>query len=365
MSQQKELKLKKQRDAQDKTSDYSYWDDSYLTTSSLVVGHILHESKNSSAASTILPTDEGTRRKIFLPTAMNLSQILAVGEGQSTKPVTSLRMRFIPSPWSSIDPTALKSFPPVEMRFSMDDTTKDLELKDVLAITESAVSDIILPDRAVDLRFRQRTTARLQTSRHHQLPQITEFLNASQLNIQKGRLLTPPTLTLPIAKHLVSAKGAPAADIVDVEYLYAGLEYRNAFATTFRGWKLLYTSIEGGKADGSRCELSLRPTLANNDKKYSERGLKATELQVLRSRSFIEAAYGLVDAIEDPVQNKSRKCILKKDKLVKTGENFGFWRRKVDFRVENWVDDSEEVGPAREVKALGEDEIANVIKEEK
>jgi len=285
---------------------------------------------------------------------MNLSQIISMGDNESTKPVTSLRMRFIPSPWNSTGPTALKAYPPIEMRFSMDEQTKNLELKDVLAITESAVSDVMLPERAVDLRFRQRTTARLSTLHNHQLSQIEEFLNASQLNVENGRLMTPPSLVLPIAKHLVSPKSMPDADTLDVEYLYAGLEYCNTFTTIFQGWKLLYTSIEGGKADGRRSELSLRPSRVLDHENLAEKGLDTAQLQELRSKQFIRSAYALVDAIESPTEPRTQDMVLTPwGKAAKAGERFGLWRRKVDFKVDNWVEDCEDIATTGEDGTVG------------
>jgi len=182
------------------------------------------------------------------------------------------------------------------MWFAVDRKSKELHLTDVAAVLESTASDVMLPNRILDLRFQQKTTAHLRIRTLHQLPQISEFLKASQLNLTRGRLETPPGLTLPIANHLCdnSASEVPRkveGKSIDTEYIFGGLEYRNTLTLDFKGWQLLYTSIEGGKADGRRSELSLRPRRVDNAISESKKS------SIMLTDDFIRTAYRLVDSL--------------------------------------------------------------------
>lgn len=112
--------------------------------------------------------------------------------------------------------------------------------------------------------------------------------------------MTPPTLSLPVTKALGTTDVDPSEseDATEVEYLFAGLEYRNTISIPFRGWTLSYTSIEGGKAGGSRAELCLRPRRSDI---AADSSLETTNNDTLTSdqaRNFIETAYDLVNDLE-------------------------------------------------------------------
>lgn len=280
-----------------KPSGYIYWDRKTFTATSAIVGHLLHGVPSAPEVATKSAEDAATQRSIFRSATVNISRLFGTMTLLNNLPTTSLVLRFTPSPWTAAGPGILTSLPPVEMRFAVDTKTKELHLKDVIAVVESTGSDVMLPDRILDLRFQQRTTARLRTLHHHQLAQISEFLKTSQLNLMRGRLETPPGLTLPIASHLCNAQVSEAPqnsvdESINAEYIFGGLEYRSRLALDFKGWQLLYTSVEGGKADGRRGELSLRPRRVTDDISEIKKSSAAW------TDEFIEAAYLLVDTLE-------------------------------------------------------------------
>lgn len=329
--------------------DYIRWEDQTFTTSSIVLGHILHESDGQAPIAAPLANASTVKGTKFLPTTQNLAQLLSDNELTTTEPQASVRMRFVPSPWTSTGPKATRTFPPVDMRFSINEETKQLELEDVVAVMQSTASDVMLPDCALDLRFRQSITCRLRTLHSNQLESIKDFLLASQLNITNGPLVTPSSLTIPISRHMFKHDDdtnieAPAS----VEYLFAGLEYRKTFSTAFDGWKLMYASIEGGKAEGRRTELSLRPTRVNTNE-----NLARSSPQSYKERSadrFIEAAYKLVDALEETESNvrqvehgpESIRLVqlLNGSSKKDSGTEFGHFQIPV-FKASNWLDNED------------------------
>jgi hypothetical protein len=333
-----------------KPSGYIFWDRQTFTTTSAFVGHVLQEVPGTSEIATRLPGDTAFRRTIFRPTVINISRLLGAMPPLNRLPQTSLVMRFIPSPWTSEGSQTLTSLPPIEMRFTVDRETKELQLKDVIAVVESAASEIMLPDRALDLRFHQRTTSRLRTLHHHQLPQISGFLKLSQLNLMRGRLETPPGLTLPIATHLCGGDlsqtlfSSPEKS-VDAEYIFGGLEYRSTLSFDFEGWNLLYTSVEGGKADGRRAELRLRPRRISYDT------LQERKSAAVWTEEFVEAAYRLVDTLE----NFGTPSVHYVKPRIKSQRTFRYFNRLIDF-MEHGREDGEDV-------ELGLEDVAETRRE--
>jgi hypothetical protein len=334
-----------------KPSGYVYWDRKTSTATSVIVGHVLHEVPAVPEVATKSAVDATAQRTMFHPTAVNISRLFGIMSLLNNLPKTSLVLRFTPSPWTAAGPEVLTSLPPVEMHFAVNPTTKELNLKDVLAVVESTASEVMLPDRILDLRFQQRTTTRLRTLHRNQLPQILEFLKASQLNLMRGRLETPPVLTLPIANHLCNVPESETLQnsvngSISAEYIFGGLEYRSTLAFDFKGWQLLYTSIEGGKADGRRGELSLRPRRVIDDISDSNKSSTAW------TEEFLEAAYLLVDTLEGydstPGRSVSSSTMIHDtnglpgfscETAMERNKAFRYFRQRINFIMKHAVED--------------------------
>lgn len=264
------------------------WEEVYSYPTSIVVGYVLHEVLESHKAS-IMPIKNATiDDSIFLPAAPRLSNLLRSWNIMDGELQDSLVMRFIPSPWTTAGPKPLQELPPVEIDLSVNPDTSP-ELRDVKAIVDSAALNIMLPDRTVDLQFRQRGISQLSPSLLPRYPQITEFIRSSQLDPSKGRVKTPTGLILPVAHmHTDGRHNSSSPNHMEIEYLFAGLEFRSTLVFESEGLVLSYTSIECGKADGRRGEFSLH-------KDTFERGIgEGNGLQIL---NFIKSAYRLVETL--------------------------------------------------------------------
>ena len=295
----------------------SYWSAKPFTSSSILVGSVLHSHPNekSARATKLLKSNRSEVLHAFSSGVPNLSQILTHATllrakqeltpvSQPTpsriKPVESLILRFLPNPFQISDSdnqpvgaSALDAFPPVEMRFDIDPENREAKLRETQVVIQEDISDIMLPEQAVDLRFEQRQTRRL---RRKYIPQIKQYLEQSDLCLAGGQLETPAKIRLPISRHICKDQGLqllsghPDADqdVAEVEYLFAALEIRSTIALSFKGLRLLYTSIEAGKAGGRRSELKVRST--------SERTGKTIETE----QDFIAAGYELAECLTDP-----------------------------------------------------------------
>ena len=292
------------------------WESRYFTKTSALMGAVLHSSLESEPAS---PGDKLLRKTNFInafsTTVPNLSRVLskalAMNEG---KTLEYLVLKFQPDPFTT--PTnsletsqqqslpgsaaALTTFPPIELRFSVDPKSRETKLTSVLAMIHEKQTDVMLPEKTVDIRFQQRTTCRLRRHLHRR----TEDFFENSLLILKGgsKLEIPPRIVVPIARRLckgdgfdISGQNTDSAgknrvredDVTDVPYLFTGLELRSTLVFKLNGWRLFYTSISAGRAGGRRSELKIRPIW---------NGRPAGE------EEFVRAAYQLADDLSGVVR---------------------------------------------------------------
>lgn len=253
------------------------WEDSYRLESSALIGSVLHSYDNDDHASTMSLRPVGRTAKVrrtFSTAVPNISTLLGSDStlGARKRPHRTLIMQFQPNPFfkssktsKAVGAAALSVFPPVEMRFSVEQKTA-YKLRDILAVVSVGNSDLMLPESASDVRFQQRSVSNLVASAGQYPPGIAEFLRNSSLDLKDGNFDAPAKLTIPIAAHLCPVRGfqfmgegEEGADTQDVEYLFTGLEIRKTVMTFYEGWRLHYTSIEAGRAAGRRGELRLLP----------------------------------------------------------------------------------------------------------
>lgn len=301
LPQMEEEKSKKQIPAQEPETTVatpSGWRPFKITTNA-AFGHVLHPGGPKLAGNTARPHTTTTLAKLprtFAPLIPHVAEMTLPAwspydEGISKGRALTILMRFVPYSEDAESAIYTERAPPLELRLTGD----DLEIKGVhslRAINRTSVSDILLPAELVDVRTTQQEYAELSPNiidSTEGMEPLREFLNKSRFDLRKGKLKTPPRLhnlglprwllappldiatTEPRSRADVKRKKAAAApqppqnlsytpegnQIRNVSYVFAGLEFRYAVETTYDGWKLVYTSIEGGAGAGRRAELSL------------------------------------------------------------------------------------------------------------
>lgn len=295
--------------------DLSFWSPRPVTQTYISFGQILHEtSATISPGLTSVRAIPWSVSRAFSPALPSLSALFSTIEASTTLPAGSIRMRFEPSPWQMGSSHPDKVLPAVEMRFSVDSETKSIELQEMLAISDITSTDVMLPDRALDLRFEQKTMYR-DNGDLLSKTQVQDFIQASQLDLEHGQLQTPPRITLPIPAAICKNMSPGQTNdkevhTVEVEYLFTGLDYRSTLHYEFDGWALLYTSIEGGKAGGRRGELKLYPSSKQGATLQAQAGLQDDHCA-----RYIEAAYRLVDTLETKIDPAKHLELLRLSKV--------------------------------------------------
>lgn len=267
-----------------------------------MVGNLLHEQV---IQTTVDPKpvsfDVKDGRTLFITNNRNFARL--VDRLPAFESRQRVFLKFLPSPWTPRGGEALNTFPAVEMEFQ-DPAYADapLVLNNVHAISEEVHHDIMLPDKTLDLSFRQRQSFKILSKKAMQVPQIADFLTKSRLNPSRSEVLTPAELTLPIPSYICRNPGSMFGEMeqLDVPYLFAGLEFRESATFNYHNWLLRYRTINGGKAAGQWSELSLdyqRTSDAHNVTSSSELENQNSD-EVLRS--FTTATFRLVDDLDTP-----------------------------------------------------------------
>lgn len=242
-----------------------------------VLGQCLYRSRIEDASGSILKsTSVETLRKrpsthrAFAHVVPGLVRSLRSSELVPGPTTEFLRILAIPSPWMPSGQLPNERPPLLEILVHIDPASKELQAHDVNVLSQQRHTDVMLPDKAADLRFVRRSIGQLTSP--DATATISEFLRASQLKIAgRSQLRTPSTLTLKIPRRMIAPHKILAsidttnADDVEVEYLFAGLEHRQLLEFRHAGLRMQYVSVEAGRTGGHWCELRLLKEASQGD----------------------------------------------------------------------------------------------------
>jgi hypothetical protein len=159
-------------------------------------------------------------------------------------------------------------------------------------------------------------------------------------------------------------------DTQQVEYLFAGLEVRSMITLNWKGWRIIYTSIEAGRAGGRRSELKLRPIYEGKVSSQEDFLQAANELahELGDSPALLEVAFASQAGIEKltrraPVaeevfgDTEAQQQVTKKKKRGKRERQAAkeraagvwHWQPKAFEDVNAWMDDQKPVDEAWDV----------------
>lgn len=233
------------------------------------------------------------------------------------------------------------------MHFSVEPETKRVRLQKIEAVVSQVNSDIMLPEHKVDIRFQQETRSKLSKRQGSYPPSIAEFLRNLKLPGMGAKSQIPPRLVIPIASHLCSGIGKVTNpyQLVNVEYMYAGLESRHTMTLDYDGWLCHYTSVEAGRAGGQRGELKLQPIRTNSEESIDQR---RTE------QDFVKAAFGIADSMDSGAVARNFPTDVNAFKYVKSSKgNAKFFSKYVDV-FSHFPDEIEEFDEADDIGRIAE-----------
>lgn len=167
----------------------------------------------------------------------------------------------------------IRVFPGLMLYIRIDPDTKKASLAEVRLILEEREVDLLLPDKAADIRFLAESSL---SAAGEVDPEIEKFFEASYLNVTgHQRLRTPKNLTLLIPSHATRTSSGASSDSkttnsrppprelanasVSVDYTFTSLEHWSVVAgfDARSGFRLQYSIVEAGETGGRRDELRM------------------------------------------------------------------------------------------------------------
>ncbi|KAL3422751.1 hypothetical protein PVAG01_06907 [Phlyctema vagabunda] len=336
----------------------AFWSPSRFTSTSTIPGLVLHHGPGTDSFK-LKPVVESFQDKCtynFLSDVPNISRVLGHSDQVKRRTIQNVILRFKPCPWAldskgkTIGFHALRSFPNIEMRFGIQPSTGEMGLRDVLANISTDISDVMMPHESLDLRFQQATTCRLGNPQR--LEEIRKFIEMSTMT--DGVPQTPSNIILPIANHLctptredllTTSASTTNLPTTKVEYLFVGHEVKSTIALDYKGWVLLYSSIQDGKGNNTRSEVRLRATRSPMYAKPAGQRWRPWR----ESEEYMNASFELAKALSTGVSEGSAVRTVKADrqpvrfivnregKDFKTNQGYHMLARRLDF-----IDDGEE-----------------------
>ncbi|SLM35597.1 Zinc finger, C2H2 [Lasallia pustulata] len=192
----------------------------------------------------------------------NLVSLLSSPKLTFDKRTSEIVVRLSPSLQPTLETLDKMALPSLELWIRIDENTKTIHLWKSRLVVAERESDLLLPDKGVDIRF----AAQSYLESANQLdPSIFDFVQNSNLNIWgTSRIQTPANLKLSVPRRALradsTAAGLPALDNngeIPVEYVFAGLDHRSQLRFQYEDVEMTCTTIEAGQTGGRRTEVRL------------------------------------------------------------------------------------------------------------
>lgn len=195
-------------------------------------------------------------KSVFSSLIPGLAKMLTANDMRQTGHLVPpfLEYEFIVDPIDgSGSPVAgVEHYPRLIMRFRPQNKA---ELSSVAIIFNERIHDVLLPDGAVDIRFRSSQRLRLRDPLAE--PSVKEFSDQVCTNIDSGARLTAPShLKLRIPRWVLPDFPVSDTKTVKLSYRFTQVNYRQNIETEFQNFSFNFSTLQGNKIKGKRSKLS-------------------------------------------------------------------------------------------------------------
>jgi hypothetical protein len=250
------------------------------------IGQVLFPLDQTDPSKAMEAAQEQPSRSPFAPTFPGLSTLLASPDLTATARLKtpSLSYDFLAAPdQPNFEPGQL--FPSLHIQMRTEGKTASMH-KLTLGF-RSRIHDILLPDKAADLRFFR--SARLRYKPNHKDLNIREWTEAVTANIESGERLTAPPLRLEIPKWTIPGFPADAKGMRSVTYHFSGVQFRQSVSGDLLGENISLSTVQSGKLGGKGSALTAHYQGHGDTTLQDEVGITA----------FVERCFKMVDLVTE------------------------------------------------------------------
>lgn len=196
-----------------------------------------------------------------------------------------------------------QDFPTLRVQFSHNERTGLHVLKKLHLDLDMRVHDVLLPDKALDIRFYRRTRLRLLTPQTNKM--ISDFKEAVTANIQSGEKLTAPNLKIDIPKWSIPGYAqAHLPGTRSVQYLFTGIRFRQSVMAKFMDNQVTVSTTQSGKLGSKSAALSAYydPQEYVRKREHEPEGHREDSL-----KSFVGGCFKIADKITMAAGSNGRR----------------------------------------------------------
>jgi hypothetical protein len=249
-------------------------------------------------------------RSPFLPIIPGLTSLFTSPNLSATARLQtpSLQYEFRPDP--SYAPEKL--LPKLSIKMHTGRSGAKATLHKLTLSFQQRIHDVLLPDKASDVRFYRRGSLHFNV-KHHNDENVQAWVDAVIKNIESGGRLTAPPLHLKIPKWTIPGCSSEEKEMCDARYHFSGIQFRQSVAGNLFGEDISYSTVQSGKLGAKGGALTAHYTGHGDVEVRDESTVKA----------FVERCFDMADLITDastqtlPVSRQLRPRYEKSDRKTK------------------------------------------------
>ncbi|KAH7382225.1 mitochondrial inner-membrane-bound regulator-domain-containing protein [Pyrenochaeta sp. MPI-SDFR-AT-0127] len=201
-----------------------------------------HASVNEAVEATACQSSQSP----FLPSFPGLSSLLTSPDFSATTRMQSpsLVYDFVAAPKQANLETGL-TFPTLHIQMRTGRNGTKATLHKLSLGFQQHVHDVLLPEKAADIRFFR--YGRLRFRKSHQDRSVQEWTDTVVDNIESGGRLSAPSLRIEVPKWTISGYAPDAKGMCAVTYLFSGIQFRQSVTGQFLGTDVAYSTAQSGK----------------------------------------------------------------------------------------------------------------------
>jgi len=222
----------------------------------------------------------------FLPTFPGLTSLLASPEVTATARlrVPSLLYEFRPSPdQPNFEPGQM--FPSLQIQMRPGHKGAQPIFRKLTLSFQHRIHDVLLPDKATDIRFFRRGSLTLRED--HNDKNVQEWAEAVLENIQGGGRLTAPPLRLEIPECVIPGFPTDSQTLRPVNYAFSGIQFRQSVTGNLFGEAISFSAVQAGKFGAKVAALTAHYDGHGDTQLRDEEAVKA----------FVKRCFDIVDLV--------------------------------------------------------------------
>lgn len=268
------------------THELNHWIPEPTYKLSAEFGQVLFPLKDADSKRVVEAALAQSSQSPFLPTIPGLNNLLASPNLTATARLQtpSLHYQFRPD----LSNASGQLFPSLNVQMRTGRSGARATLHKMTLSFQQRIHDVLLPDRASDVRFYRRGSLHFSVKDHND-EDVQAWVDAVVENIESGGRLTAPPLRIEIPEWTIPGVSSEEKGTRNVTYHFSGVQFRQSVTGNLFGEDISYSTVQSGKFGAKGGVLTAH---------YNGHGDRELRNEVT-VKAFVENCLDMVDLITD------------------------------------------------------------------